>query len=47
MEYFRTCGRKTWKPGNIIYMVRWSVVCRPKVRGDLGILDLEIMNKAL
>lgn len=28
-------------------MVKWSEICGPKNQGGLGVLDLEIMNKAL
>jgi hypothetical protein len=28
-------------------LTKWSVVCRPKDQGDLGIQDLEIKNRAL
>ena len=28
-------------------MIKWSVVCRPKDQGGLGVHDLEVKNRAL
>lgn len=28
-------------------MVQWPIICLPKEQGGLGVLDLDIMNKAL
>jgi hypothetical protein len=28
-------------------LTKWSIICRPKEQGELGILDLEKQNKGL
>jgi hypothetical protein len=46
LDYFRS--RFFWQgDGNKkkYRLTKWSILCRPKDQGGLGILDLEIQNK--
>jgi hypothetical protein len=48
LDYFRS--RFFWQGYNEkekYWLAKWSVVCRPKDQGSLGIQDLEVKNRAL
>jgi hypothetical protein len=47
-DYFR--ARLVWqedKDKRKYHLVKWTVVCQPKDQGGLGVINLEMMNKAL
>ena len=48
MDYFRS--RFFWQGDSEkkkYRLTKWSVVCRPKDQGGLGVHDLEVKNRAL
>jgi hypothetical protein len=48
MDFFRR--RFLWQEDQGIrkyHLVQWPIICSPRDQGGLGVLDLDIMNKAL
>ncbi|KAL4366330.1 hypothetical protein GQ457_05G023870 [Hibiscus cannabinus] len=35
------------KDGRTIYWIKWEALCKPKMRGGLGLFDLRLMNRVL
>ncbi|KAL4347618.1 hypothetical protein GQ457_17G007830 [Hibiscus cannabinus] len=35
------------KEGRAIHWVKWEIICKPKIRGGLGLWDLRLKNRAL